>query len=280
MENNLRDRDRNYSTAVDHTGNSNPDKPSGDTIHTDLTDRQRPQPQRKLLSWMRGAARPNQAPTSTSTSITGSVGSIPRDIAPVSHNSSSKWEEIRTQPDPQEKEGEEAAVPISSSISVPSSGKPQPTNPQSTKLPSNQSELDRDRNHSEEKTESEAKPPQPIGFNPFAKRGGGGETKPPAPTAAPQAQSQSDNNKSSPTTVQKPNTGPNVITIRINDRFGTKLSIKTSVTNTIFQVKQIIGPKIGRRPEKVVLMKGGAVLNDSVTVFDYGLSDTVNLDLH
>jgi hypothetical protein len=121
-----------------------------------------------------------------------------------------------------------------------------------------------------------------VGFNPFASRAKTSF----APALKPQGSVPHQNDpKSTPTqdnaakNPKQDQPKPKLINLRVSDRMGTTLKVAVLQSDTIFKVKQQIGMKIGRRPERMTLSRAKINLKDNVTVSDYELADGVNLEL-
>lgn len=66
-----------------------------------------------------------------------------------------------------------------------------------------------------------------------------------------------------------------MIEIQANDRLGKKIKLKCLETDTIGDVKKILGLQIGTPPEKIILKKGYQVYKDHITLDDYEIHDGI-----
>ncbi|KAG8203147.1 ubiquitin-like protein 5 [Candida albicans P57072] len=71
-----------------------------------------------------------------------------------------------------------------------------------------------------------------------------------------------------------------MIEIQANDRLGKKIKLKCLETDTIGDVKKILGLQIGTPPEKIILKKGYQVYKDHITLDDYEIHDGFNFELY
>ena len=70
------------------------------------------------------------------------------------------------------------------------------------------------------------------------------------------------------------------MTISVSDRLGSKTTVSCYNTDTIKQLKEKIAKKLGARPEKIKLQKWNIVYQDHITIYDYDLSDGMNLEMY
>ncbi|EKX52963.1 hypothetical protein GUITHDRAFT_150486 [Guillardia theta CCMP2712] len=69
------------------------------------------------------------------------------------------------------------------------------------------------------------------------------------------------------------------IKVHADDRFGRKTSVYAKPTDTIQDLKVLIGEKIGRDPRSLILQKCKQVYNDKITLSDYEVHDGMNFEL-
>lgn len=71
-----------------------------------------------------------------------------------------------------------------------------------------------------------------------------------------------------------------LIELQINDRLGTKTSVKVHPDDTVLTLKKLIASKTGTRWDRIVLKKWYSVLKNQVSVGDYELCDGMNLEMY
>jgi ubiquitin-like protein 5 len=73
---------------------------------------------------------------------------------------------------------------------------------------------------------------------------------------------------------------PKMIEVIVNDRLGKKVRVKCCPTDTVWNLKQLIGAHIGTKPEKIRLQKWYTVYKDQITLQDYEIKDGMGLELY
>lgn len=71
-----------------------------------------------------------------------------------------------------------------------------------------------------------------------------------------------------------------MIEVLVNDRLGKKVRVKCLEDDTIGDFKKVLGLLLGAQASKLVLQKGGSVLKDHITLYDYEINDNTNLELY
>lgn len=74
--------------------------------------------------------------------------------------------------------------------------------------------------------------------------------------------------------------GQEMIIVHINDRLGTKTAVPCLPSDTIGQLKLMIAARIGREASQIMLRRQGErPFKDQLSLYDYGVSNGVQLDL-
>lgn len=71
-----------------------------------------------------------------------------------------------------------------------------------------------------------------------------------------------------------------MIEVLVNDRLGKKIRVKRLEDDTVGDFKKVLSVQLGMQPSKIVLQKGGSVLKDHITLYDYEVHDNTNLELY
>ena len=71
-----------------------------------------------------------------------------------------------------------------------------------------------------------------------------------------------------------------MIEVVCNDRLGGKVRVKCFPTDTIKNLKLLISAHTGTRPEKIRLQKGYNVYKDHITLYDYEVSDGMQIEMY
>lgn len=73
---------------------------------------------------------------------------------------------------------------------------------------------------------------------------------------------------------------PLMIEIIVNDRMGRKVRIKCFETDTIGDLKKLVGAHIGTRAEKLRLQRSYQVFKDHISIGDYEIHHGMSIDLY
>ena len=65
-----------------------------------------------------------------------------------------------------------------------------------------------------------------------------------------------------------------------NDRLGGKVRVKCYPTDTIADLKLLVGAHTGTRAEKIRLQKGYSIFKDHITVEDYEIKDGMQIEMY
>lgn len=71
-----------------------------------------------------------------------------------------------------------------------------------------------------------------------------------------------------------------MIEVLVNDRLGKKVRVKCLEEDTVGDFKKVLGLLLGTQASKLVLQKGDSVLKDHITLYDYEINDSTNLELY
>lgn len=71
-----------------------------------------------------------------------------------------------------------------------------------------------------------------------------------------------------------------MIEVLANDRLGKKIKVKCLPSDTVGDLKKIIGLQTGTLPEKLMLKKGHLIYKDHITLDDYEVQDGFNFELY
>ncbi|KAL3234339.1 Ubiquitin-like modifier HUB1 [Nakaseomyces bracarensis] len=71
-----------------------------------------------------------------------------------------------------------------------------------------------------------------------------------------------------------------MIEVVVNDRLGKKVRVKCLEEDTVGDFKKVLALLLGTQPTKLVLQKGGSILKDHITLYDYEINDNTNLELY
>lgn len=71
-----------------------------------------------------------------------------------------------------------------------------------------------------------------------------------------------------------------MIEVMVNDRLGKKVRVKCLEEDTVGDFKKVLGLLLGTQASKLVLQKGDSVLKDHITLYDYEINDSTNLELY
>lgn len=71
-----------------------------------------------------------------------------------------------------------------------------------------------------------------------------------------------------------------MIEVEANDRLGKKVKVKCLPTDTVGDLKKMLGLQLGTSHEKLVLKKGYQVYKDHISLEDYEVHDGFNFELY
>ena len=71
-----------------------------------------------------------------------------------------------------------------------------------------------------------------------------------------------------------------MIEVICNNRLGGKERVKCYPTDTIANLKKLIGAHTGTRADKIRLQKSYQILKDQITLDDYEIKDGMQLDMY
>ena len=71
-----------------------------------------------------------------------------------------------------------------------------------------------------------------------------------------------------------------MIVVHVNDRLGTKAAIPCFASDSIKNFKILVAARVGREPHEILLKRQGErPFKDQLSLYDYGVSNGVQLDL-
>ncbi|KAI5970517.1 HUB1 [Candida margitis] len=71
-----------------------------------------------------------------------------------------------------------------------------------------------------------------------------------------------------------------MIEVQANDRLGKKIKVKCLPTDSIGDLKKVLGAQIGTPYEKIILRKGHQIYKDHISLDDYEIHDGFNFELY